>query len=133
MSSPPIPLSIESLIYNARFRFTDERDLQEQIAALLETNKIVFTREFSLSQQDRIDFICLTLSKEKGLTESAAVGIEVKVDGSLSAIERQLWRYAASPMLSRLILVTTRSRHTRCPAQILDKPISVVHLLNSVF
>lgn len=112
--------NIAKLIYETRFRFMDERTLQDQIEEVLKENTVEHTREKSLNLKDRIDFLCGT------------VGIEVKIAGSQQAVQRQLWRYAGDDRISSLVLVTTRSGHFM-PESINTKPIFVVHLLHSIF
>ena len=69
-----------------------------------------------LAPTDRIDFLL------------GGVGIEVKVDGSTAQILRQLRRYASSPQIEHLVLVTNRARHRSLPAVIGGKPLRVVHI-----
>lgn len=102
------------------FRFSHESDLQTGIAQLLTSLSVPFRREVVLSPKDRIDFLL-----------SEKVGIEVKIDMSLAAVTRQLWRYVDFPEIERLILVTTRQRHTQVPDEMKGKPIRTVYLVNS--
>lgn len=57
------------------------------------------------------------------------IGIEIKVDGSVASVTRQLWRYAKRDEVDELILVTTRSKHREIVGPILGKELYVVHLL----
>ena len=127
----PVKLSREELLkgvelickclYQKRFRFNEEIGLQLAIAEELKYQEIRFVREVRLSPKDRIDFMC------------GPIGIEVKIFGSTSDVTRQLWRYAQLPQIDAMILVTTRSVHRDVPAEILEKPVFIVHLLNSIF
>lgn len=111
-----------TLLYNTRFSFSNERDVQNGVELLLVKNLQSYIREAILTSNDRIDFLL-----EPGL------GIEIKVDGSLSSVTRQLWRYSKLESITELILVTTKLQHTQLPADINGKPLSIVHLLNSMF
>ena len=110
------------LMHATRFRYVDERELQDQIENdVLRPHGIAYAREVILSPKDRIDFLC------------GSVGIEVKIAGSIQAVQRQLWRYAAQDRITNLILVTTRAKHKDIPSEILGKRVRTVHLLNSIF
>lgn len=108
-------------LYRERFRFVTEIDLQDAIADLLVLWEKEHIRECVLTPRDRIDFLVGT------------TGIEVKIQSALASVQRQLFRYAAHPKIESLILVTTRHAHKAVPASILDKPVYVVHLINSIF
>lgn len=94
-----------------------ELALQDAIAGVLSEHGFTFSREARLTTSDVIDF----------LVDRA--GLEVKVDGSLSDVTRQLHRYAQSDRVSELLLVTTRSKHRAMPASLSGKPVRVLHLL----
>lgn len=103
------------------FRFSDEMALQNGIEELFKKQGWKYERESILSPRNRIDFMV------------HGVGIEVKVDSSPNTVQRQLWRYADDSRIGALVLVTTRSSHKTIPNVILDKPVLIVHLLNSIF
>jgi hypothetical protein len=114
-------VQIAKLIHATRFRFVDERELQDSVASILTAAGISFDREFALNPKDRIDFLCTN------------VGIEVKVAGAANAVFRQLWRYMADERVKEIVLVTTRSSHLSIQRTIDGKPVFVAHLLNSIF
>lgn len=97
----------------ARFNFTNEAELQEGLAEHL--HDFAPGREVELNATDRIDFLL------------DGIGIEVKVQGSRAAVLRQLHRYAQSPSVQGLILITCRARHSM-PETLNDKPLLVVNL-----
>lgn len=80
--------------------YQDETALQDHIERLLSENNTVFTREYIISPRDRIDFIL-----------ADGTGIEVKVAGSVTSLNRQLVRYAENDCIQRLIIVTTKRTH----------------------
>jgi len=121
MLQPVTAEAIAKLIYGNRFRFVDERTLQNEIEDLFKEHAIPYIREKVLTPKDRIDFLC------------GSVGVEIKIGGGLNSVQRQLWRYAADERITDLILVTSRSGHKSLPDKITGKPIYVVHLINSIF
>ena len=112
------PEQILTKLSSARFHYGSEADLQEGIAQILDCE---FQKEFKLSGKDRIDFLV------------GDVGIEVKVDGSATALLRQVRRYLEHDRLNTIIIVTTRCRHKELPASLNGKPIHVLHLMSSAF
>lgn len=103
-----------------RFRTTNEADLQAAIARLFDSLGIEYAREVHIGRgaADRIDFLC------------GHVGVEVKVQGSVSEIARQLQRYADSKMVEHLVLATTMRRHAVLldDAKFGEKRVRVVRL-----
>lgn len=113
---------LAGLLGRTRIRASSEAEVQRAIAHVFTGDGIPFDREVEIGEGDRIDFVV-----------GGSIGVEVKVDGSLSSVTRQLHRYASSPLITELVLVTTRMRHRHMPAAINGKSITVVHLLGSVF
>ncbi|RKH02967.1 hypothetical protein D7X32_15265 [Corallococcus carmarthensis] len=109
---------VRALVTRHRFRCAGEALLQEALAQVLTEAGIPFQREVRLGDAGRIDFL---------LTE-ARVGLEVKVDGGLSEVTRQLLRYAEREDIHALLLITTRSRHDSLPAHMQGKPVRVAVL-----
>jgi hypothetical protein len=110
------------LLLSYRFRAVNEAELQHGIAAVLVEAGYTFTREKHLSRKDRPDFLL-----EDG------VAIEVKVDGSLTAVMRQLSRYAQQATVSVIVLVTTRATQAvRIPQEFCGKPVRVVLLAGAL-
>lgn len=130
MDSTPEPASgrhVARLLESFRFRFDAERDLQEAISEALLSSEVIrssgnaLSREVVLGPKDRIDFLV------------GGLGIEVKVDGSLSDLIRQLHRYAQSPRVEELLVVTSRSRLLALPTSIGGKPVSVAFVPGDPF
>lgn len=113
--------ALARLIGSTVFRFSGERGLQDGIESLFTKKGIAYSREVILSPRDRVDFLV------------GRIGVEVKVDSSLSVVQRQLWRYAGDERVESLLLVTTRAKHKLMPSELLGKPVLVAHLLASVF
>ncbi|MFW6031669.1 MAG: hypothetical protein ACOC9T_03670 [Myxococcota bacterium] len=111
---------IEQVIHalHVPLRWTSEADLQRQIGARLELTPQHVAAEVRLDARDRIDF----------LLEPSGIGVEVKVDGSLSEVTRQLHRYAQHDRIRALVLATTKAKHIPVPRELSGKPVCVVHM-----
>jgi hypothetical protein len=100
-----------------RFNFNSEDELQRGVERALERESIPFEREARISDKDRIDFLC------------SGIGIEIKTQGSRASVLRQVHRYCGLEALSELILLTSRSNHTRGLGDALQgKPVHVVYV-----
>jgi hypothetical protein len=104
-------------ISQVRLSWNDEADLQGAIAEVLDGRKVAYRREVVLSPRDRVDFWL-----------PDGIGLEVKIGGSVSALTRQLFRYAELPQVNALVVVVTKYTLGNLPKQILGKPVSVVHV-----
>jgi hypothetical protein len=98
------------------YRFNNESELQDGIAIALARAGIEHSREVVLSKCDRIDFL------------AGDVGIEVKIDGSISALTRQLFRYAELPRITALVVVVGKNTLGNLPPAIKDKALQVVRI-----
>jgi hypothetical protein len=97
-----------------RYRFTCEIELHQGITRALEAASLNFSYEASLSPTDRPDFLL------------DGIVVEVKIDGTLAAVTRQLHRYARYESVRGLVLVTSRARHMAQPATMQGKPVRQV-------
>jgi len=116
--------------------FANETDLQVAIGKVLHNSGWAAVREVRLSDgKSRIDLMVGERPDAVyGLqVAGSAIGIEVKVDGSLASVLRQLDRYAACTEISELILVTSRAGHSRIPDQIGARriPLHLVTLIEN--
>lgn len=94
-----------------RLAQNNEAELQGAIEKVLREEGFLFEREARLSARDRPDFLV-----------APGVALEVKVNGSVPEVERQLKRYAESARVAVLLLVTTRGQHLM-PAALEGKPV----------
>ena len=114
---------IAALLNTFKFTFENEKELQGGIESVLTSARFVFKREVPLGgRQNIIDFLI-----------EPTIGLEVKIQSGLSSVTRQLYRYAESDKITHLILVTSCMRHTQIPAEMVSKPLTVIHLIGSVF
>ena len=114
---------IAALLNTFKFNFSGEIELQDGIEIILKRGGFTFQREVPLGgRKNIIDFLI-----EPG------IGLEVKIQSGLSEVTRQLYRYAESDQITHLILVTSRMRHIQIPATLVEKPLTVIHLIGSVF
>lgn len=136
-----------------RYSTTNEAELQDALAGVLNEAGVPHTREHRLSAEDRPDFAvpvdCCLFHRTGGRLEFGCtpsfmraaqpfrperlplIAIEVKVDGSLAALTRQLHRYAQHDEVAALVAVSPRARHTAIPREISGKPVRMVSLLGS--
>lgn len=114
------PARLREILGAYRYSFVNERDLQDGIAQVLRLRGIRFDRELRLAPEDVPDF----------MVDGTAV--EVKVDGSLSAVTRQLHRYAQHKPVRALLLVTSLDRLSRLPEELNGKPVAVLSLLGGL-
>jgi hypothetical protein len=115
--SPITAASIIELINRHRFRYSDEKELQDGVYRVLKNASIPINREATLDNNDRVDFLVDT------------IGIEVKIEGGLTPLIRQAQRYLLSDKLSTLIIVTTRTKHVSMPRILNGKTVHVLCLL----
>jgi hypothetical protein len=102
------------------YSFSTEEELQAGLAKALDTSGISFRREVILSKRDRIDFML-----------DGGVGIEVKIDGSISALTRQLFRYADLPEINGLLVVVSANRLANLPTEINGKPVHRIRIMRA--
>ena len=98
-----------------RIRFGTEAVMQSDVALAL-CNRAA--AEHRLSDRDRIDFYLPTLR----------IGVECKVAGGPTDVLSQLLRYAASPEIDGLILVTRRRSHCFTERALGGKPLRIVYV-----
>lgn len=105
---------LKTLLEGAEWpRSSAERDHQEYLAEWLSAHGVPFEREVGLSQRDRIDFLV-----------HGTVGIELKVSACAAGVLRQLMRYAASPRVEELLLLSfRRSVLAQLPGTLQGKPL----------
>jgi len=115
-SQSPTPIEIVASLRGYRFNYSCEDDLQKALASVLTRCSIPFQREYVLSPKDRLDFLVGTTA------------IEVKIQGSLVEVVRQVQRYLQSPKIESVIVVTTRNTHRRMPETMNGKTIHVLYL-----
>lgn len=96
------------------YTYRNELDLQEQIHEVLVAAHVDVRREVHISPHCRPDFLT-----------ADAIAIEIKTQGSLSAVTTQLAGYLTHNIVSGLVLVTTRSAHLNMPTEIYGKPVLV--------
>jgi hypothetical protein len=105
---------LADLIIGYRYVIGNESSFQDGLSWILEMNRIVYVREHNLGRAfGRIDFYL----------PDEGIGIELKVKGSPTEVIRQLHRYAQSPEIHALILVTGRSRLSPNTDELNGKPL----------
>jgi hypothetical protein len=111
---------LDEVVRSAQFNFADELDLQNGLAIQFDNRNIQYQREalIGAASESRVDFLI------------SRIALEVKVGGSLADVMRQLSRYAKSPSVDALMLVTSRLRHRVClPEKVNGKPLQVTEIV----
>jgi hypothetical protein len=114
MTAAPTVSDVRAAIALGAYRYADELELHRGIEAALHAAGLRSTPEVRLTPHDRIDFLV------------DRVGVEVKVKGTRDALHRQLLRYAASPRVDALLVVTTIRAHRGLPGRIGGKPVHLI-------
>jgi hypothetical protein len=109
-------VKLASAIRRRRFRYANEADLQEGLAAALTADGWPVEREVRLDAKCRVDLLI------------GRIGIEVKVASTADEVERQVRRYLDTRKLDAIVVVTSRVRHLTLPIDINGRPIEVVTL-----
>ena len=102
------------------YNFSDEDEFQVGISKALRIAGLEFRREVILSKRDRIDFLL-----------DDGIGIEVKIDGSISALTRQLFRYAELPAINGLLVAVSLNRLANLPTEINGKPVQCLRIMRA--
>lgn len=114
------PARLREVIGSYRFNHVSERELQDGIAQVFLLRGIRFDRELRLGPEDVPDFVV------------DGIAVEVKVKGSLSAVTRQLHRYAQHKQVRAVVLVTAKAQLANQPAEMNGKPVLVVKILGGL-
>lgn len=111
---------VHDVLTSTALTYNNEDSLQAAICDALEAAGLAPVREVKLTGTlGRIDLMC------------GDVGIEVKIDGQLNAVTRQLMRYTHDPRIRELVLVTTRAKHHQIPEELNGKAIHLVSLIGA--
>lgn len=119
------------IVWGHRFRFANEKQLQDGLArAFAEGGMPPFVREYHLGPGDIADFL---FYRDKAAYEGdtpplPGLLVEVKVDGPLAALTRQIHRYAGYDSVASILVVTNRSRLANLPDVLRGKPLRAVVL-----
>lgn len=74
-------------------------------------------REYRLDTRSRLDFLA-------GDGVLPGIAVEVKVQGGVGQVTRQLMRYADDPRVGGVLLITTRAAHRGLPETMRGKPVA---------
>lgn len=106
------------VLRNHVYDLSSEKLVQQAMENLLTKHVIPFEREVRLDEKDRIDFLI-----------ADGLGIEVKLDGTLTKVTRQLCRYAQHDEIKMLLLITTKPQLAQLPGFFNNKEIRTLVLL----
>lgn len=95
----------------------NEYDYQDQFAEWLRDTKLVYEREHTLSANERVDFLV------------EGIAVEFKLKCSSSKALQQLSRYAQSPTVKEILLISvTRAALQNLPPTLNGKPVRGLHI-----
>lgn len=97
-----------------RYRFDTEADLQAKVEAALKAIGVDYERELVLDPKNRIDFLV------------GGIGVEIKTNGALNEVTRQVHRYLGFEAIGSLLLVTTKVTHKRLVRTMQGKELDVL-------
>jgi hypothetical protein len=83
-----------------KYHASSEAELHDAIANVLRLEDFPFAQEADIGAGCRVDFLV-----------DGDIALEIKTKGGTSEIARQVERYAASPLVSAVLLATTLRRH----------------------
>jgi hypothetical protein len=106
--------AISDAVRRSRYVYAQETELHLGLEAAMRAAGFEPVPEVKLNRRDRIDFLI------------GRVGVEVKIKGTRDALHRQVLRYAESPLVDELLVITTVRAHRGLPAEIGGKPLSVL-------
>jgi hypothetical protein len=106
--------AISDAVRRGRYTYAQETELHLGLEAAMRAAGFEPVPEVKLNGRDRIDFLI------------GRVGIEVKIKGTRDALHRQVMRYAESPLVDELLVITTVRAHRGLPAEIGGKPLSLL-------
>lgn len=109
-----------------RFRWNDEKDLQDGIERVLGEACLPYEREVHLGNAGIIDFMVEVPGERR-------CGVEVKIKGQRNQVLAQLRRYADRPEVQDLVLVTGRLQLKYMPKKVGNTPLFVFPLTRSLF
>lgn len=132
--------SLEALIFlqslartlgGYRFRFVSETELQDGIAKALARESIAFDKEMTLPRVEGVRTMAGMKDRPDFMINGIAV--EVKIKGGLSAMLRQMARYAEHPQVHGVLAIGTPRWLSELPASLSSKPVLGCRLLTSLF
>lgn len=112
--------SLRNVLLPYRFRFSTEKELQDGIESVLVSRNISYQREVHLGSSDRPDFMV------------GGIAVEVKIAGSLSALVRQIFRYAEYRRVESILVVGSPSWIPKIVTELNGKPVCSIYLLGSL-
>lgn len=103
---------LQRCLASFQFNFSNEKELQEGIESAFVGAMLPFRREVHLAPGDVADFIV-----------QPGVCVEVKIAGGLSALTRQLHRYAQHAQVGSILVVTSKAALCHVPSRLNGKRV----------
>lgn len=117
-TTTPSSEDVAAVIRVRTFVYGNEDELQRGIATVLDAAfPGQVEREVRIDARSRLDF-----------RVGAVVAVEVKIDGTISELTRQVHRYAGLDGIQGVVAVVGKHRLRGLPDTMQGKPVVVVHL-----
>jgi hypothetical protein len=105
---------LEAALRNLSVLTAKEEELQDAVRRRFVEMSVPFEEQVRADTKNRFDFM------------HDHIAIELKVQGGLPALTRQVDRYLALQDVLGLLVITTRRQHLLLPAELRGKPIRAV-------
>lgn len=115
---------IGGIITQYRYRFSNEKELQDGLEKAFIENEIQYEREVRLQQRDIIDFVVTH--------QGIRLGIEVKIDGNRNALLRQISRYLEHESIDSIFVVGTPYWILNIPQNLHGKELYCHRILGAI-
>lgn len=119
------------LLGGFRYRFVSEVELQDGIAKVLHGANLNFERELTLPRVEGVRMVAGVNDRPDFIVDGIAV--EVKIKGGLSALLRQMSRYADHPSIRGVLAIGTPRWLDGVPSSLSGKPVHGLRLISSLF
>ncbi len=106
--------AVVAAVCGSAYRWTTEVGLQNGVAEALRAAGHTVEVEVPLTERDRLDLLV-----------DGDIAVEVKIDGGLMPLTRQVHRYLRHERLAALVVVTPFRSLCRLPERMNDKPLRV--------
>lgn len=114
---------LASIVSKHKFKYSDEKELQDGLELLFSKKDVPYRREVRLSRNDILDFV---------IDIDVCIGIEVKIAGSQNALLRQINRYLAHDEIKAIFVIGSPYWINNLPNILNNKPIYRHRLLTGI-
>lgn len=113
------------LIATHKYRYSNEKELQNCLEELFTVKNVPFEREVRLSNKDIVDFVVEL--------DIGRIGVEIKVDGARNSLLRQINRYLGHESITAVFVIGSPYWLNNLPIQLNNKGIYRHRILTGIF